>query len=156
MGDRIGVLADLDIGSVVFFKNGVKHGPGWGAGSVAGPVVLAMQVDRHGSSGRILVDVARPIGQEIGRAQKKLSDGEESPGVVNFGKANLVAPPPKEVKKVDTGLYCEILNKTGGATGGVNSGYAQRIAYLNTKQMGYMKHNPQEDAKQMVVNPSGE
>lgn len=87
------------------------------------------------------------------RAQK-LSDGKDSPGVVKFGKANLVAPAPKEVKKVDTGVYCDILNKTGGATGGVNSVYAQRIAFHNATQGGYMKHNPQEDAKQTVVKPS--
>ena len=36
-GDRLGVLVDLDVGSLLFFKNGVQHGPGYPAGSVAGP-----------------------------------------------------------------------------------------------------------------------
>jgi hypothetical protein len=38
-GDRIGVLLDLDNGSLRFFKNGAQHGPGYAAGSVTGPVV---------------------------------------------------------------------------------------------------------------------
>jgi hypothetical protein len=33
-GDRVGVLLDLDEGSLRFFKNGVQHGPGYPAGSV--------------------------------------------------------------------------------------------------------------------------
>jgi hypothetical protein len=44
--DRIGLLLDLDNHSLLFFKNGKKHGPGYGAGSVTGPVVLAMQLYR--------------------------------------------------------------------------------------------------------------
>jgi hypothetical protein len=39
-GDRVGMLLDLDNGSLRFFKNGVAHGPGYAAGSVAGPVVV--------------------------------------------------------------------------------------------------------------------
>jgi hypothetical protein len=38
-GDRVGVLLDLDNGSLCFFKNGVQNGPGYAAGSVTGPVV---------------------------------------------------------------------------------------------------------------------
>jgi hypothetical protein len=67
-GDRVGMLIDLDKGSLQFFKNGVKHGPGWGAGSVTGPVVLAMQMNEIGQSGRLLADVARPI--EVGSSLK--------------------------------------------------------------------------------------
>jgi hypothetical protein len=37
-GDRVGVLLDLDNGSLRFFKNGVQNGPGYPAGSVTGPV----------------------------------------------------------------------------------------------------------------------
>jgi hypothetical protein len=37
-GDRVGVLLDLDNGSLRFFKNGVQHGSGYAAGSVTGPV----------------------------------------------------------------------------------------------------------------------
>jgi hypothetical protein len=40
-GDRVGVLLDLNNGSLLFFKNGVQHGPGYPAGSVTGPVVAA-------------------------------------------------------------------------------------------------------------------
>jgi hypothetical protein len=43
-GDRVGVLLDLDDGSLMFFKNGVKHGPGFPPGSVMGAVVKAMQL----------------------------------------------------------------------------------------------------------------
>jgi hypothetical protein len=38
-GDRVGVLLDLDNGSLRFFKNGIQHGPGYPTGSVTGPVV---------------------------------------------------------------------------------------------------------------------
>ena len=43
-GDRVGVLLDLGDGSLRFFKNGAQHGPGYGAGTVAGPVVAAVQM----------------------------------------------------------------------------------------------------------------
>jgi hypothetical protein len=44
LGDRGGVLLDLNNGSLRFFKNGVQHGPGYPAGSVTGPVVAAVQM----------------------------------------------------------------------------------------------------------------
>ena len=59
-GDRMGVLLDLDDGSLRFFKNGVQHGPGYAAGSVTGPVALAAQMfwadddDGAGSAVRLL------------------------------------------------------------------------------------------------------
>jgi hypothetical protein len=59
-GDRIGLLVDLDNRSLLFFKNGKKHGPGYGAGLVSGPVVLAMQMHRKGSSGRVITGAVRP------------------------------------------------------------------------------------------------
>ena len=43
-GDRMGVLLDLDDGSLRFFRNGVEHGPGYPAGSVTGPVAMAAQM----------------------------------------------------------------------------------------------------------------
>jgi hypothetical protein len=43
-GDCVGVLLDLADGSLSFFKNGMKHGPGYPAGSVTGPVVHAVQM----------------------------------------------------------------------------------------------------------------
>jgi hypothetical protein len=53
-GDRLGVLLDLDEGSLRFFKNGVQHGPGYPAGSVTGPVVCAIQMHEPGTSARLL------------------------------------------------------------------------------------------------------
>jgi hypothetical protein len=53
-GDRVGVLLDLDDGSLSFFKNGVQHGPGYPAGSVTGPVVAAVQLYNAGSEVRYL------------------------------------------------------------------------------------------------------
>ena len=43
-GERMGILLDLDDGSLRFFKNGVEHGPGYPAGSVTGPVAKAVQM----------------------------------------------------------------------------------------------------------------
>jgi hypothetical protein len=59
-GDRVGVLLDLDNGSLRFFKNGVQHGPGYPAGSVTGAVVAAVQMlakDRV----RLLTNAEAPI-----------------------------------------------------------------------------------------------
>jgi hypothetical protein len=53
-GDRVGVLLDLDKGSLHFFKNDVKHGPGYPAGSVTGPVVCAAQLYNPNTSVRLL------------------------------------------------------------------------------------------------------
>ena len=61
-GDRIGLLLDLDNHSLLLFKNGEKHGPGYGAGSVTGPVVLAMQMYMEGQSGRVVAGAVRPSG----------------------------------------------------------------------------------------------
>jgi hypothetical protein len=41
-GDRVGMLLDLNNGSLRFFKNGVQHGSSYAAGSVKGPVVAAV------------------------------------------------------------------------------------------------------------------
>jgi hypothetical protein len=43
-GDRVGVQLNLGGGSLRFFKNGAQHGPGYGAGSVTGTVVAAVQM----------------------------------------------------------------------------------------------------------------
>jgi hypothetical protein len=53
-GDRVGVLLDLDDGSLRFFKNGVQHGPGYAAGSVTGPVLAAVQMYDTGTAVRPL------------------------------------------------------------------------------------------------------
>jgi hypothetical protein len=61
-GDRVGVLLDLDNGSLLFFKNGVQHGPGYPAGSVTGSVVAAVEMGAEGSIFRLHADVAFPAG----------------------------------------------------------------------------------------------
>jgi hypothetical protein len=61
-GDRVGVLLDLDNGSLRFFKNGVQHGPGFPAGSVTGPVVAAVQMGNKDDSVRLLPNTEAPIG----------------------------------------------------------------------------------------------
>jgi hypothetical protein len=62
-GDRVGVaLLDLNNGSLLFFKNGVQHGPGYAAGSVTGPVVAAVEMGAEGSKVRLHADVAFPAG----------------------------------------------------------------------------------------------
>ena len=71
VGDELGVLLDLDAGSVLFFKNGAKHGPGWAAGSVTGPVVLAVQMYYTGSSAEVVADAVRPSGYEESEEQKQ-------------------------------------------------------------------------------------
>jgi hypothetical protein len=61
-GDRVGVLLDLNNGSLLFFKNGVQYGPGYPAGSVTGPVVAAVQMGREGEVLRLHAGVAFPAG----------------------------------------------------------------------------------------------
>jgi hypothetical protein len=69
-GDRVGMLLDLDNGSLRFFKNGVEHGPGYPAGSVTGPVVAAVQMYEQvcqlpvqwWQSVRLLPNAEAPIG----------------------------------------------------------------------------------------------
>jgi hypothetical protein len=60
--DRVGVLLDLDNGSLRFFKNGVEHGPGYPAGSVTGPVVAAVQLIINNRSVRLLPNAEAPAG----------------------------------------------------------------------------------------------
>jgi hypothetical protein len=59
-GDRVGVLLDLDNGSLRFFKNGVQHGHGYPAGSVTGPVVHAVQMVADKDSVRLLPNAEAP------------------------------------------------------------------------------------------------
>ena len=61
-GDRVGVLLDLDNGSLRFFKNGVQYGPGYAAGSVTGPVVAAVQMFCEDTSVRLLPNAEAPAG----------------------------------------------------------------------------------------------
>jgi hypothetical protein len=59
-GDRVGVLLDLDNGSLRFLKNGVQNGPGFPAGSVTGPVVAAVQMHCKNTSVQLLSDAKAP------------------------------------------------------------------------------------------------
>jgi hypothetical protein len=61
-GDRVGVLLNLDNGSLRFFKNGEKHGPGYPAGSVTGPVVHAATLYSKTHSVRLLSNAEAPAG----------------------------------------------------------------------------------------------
>jgi hypothetical protein len=61
-GDRVGMLLDLNNGSLLFFKNGVQNGPGYPAGSVSGPVVAAVELGVPGDAVRLHADVAFPAG----------------------------------------------------------------------------------------------
>jgi hypothetical protein len=61
-GDRVGMLLDLDNGSLRFFKNGVEHGPGFAAGSVTGPVVHAVQLYKEDSSVQLVPNAEVPAG----------------------------------------------------------------------------------------------
>jgi hypothetical protein len=59
-GDRVGVLLDLNDGSLRFFKNGVQHGSGYAAGSVTGPAVAAVQLRYKDNSVRLLPNTNAP------------------------------------------------------------------------------------------------
>jgi hypothetical protein len=61
-GDRVGVLLDLDNGSLRFFKNGVQQGPGYAAGSMTGPVVAAVHTYYKDASVRLLPNANAPAG----------------------------------------------------------------------------------------------
>jgi hypothetical protein len=61
-GDRVGMLLNLDDGSLRFFKNGVEHGPGYSAGSVTGPVVHAVKLFSQNHSVRLLPNAEAPAG----------------------------------------------------------------------------------------------
>jgi hypothetical protein len=61
-GDRVGMLLNLDNGSLRFFKHGVEHGSGYAAGSVTGPVVAAVQMYYKNTSVRLLPNAEAPAG----------------------------------------------------------------------------------------------
>jgi hypothetical protein len=61
-GDDAAGGYNLDNGSLRFFKNGVPHGPGYPAGSVAGPVVAAVHMNYKNDSVRLLPNAEAPAG----------------------------------------------------------------------------------------------
>jgi hypothetical protein len=60
-GDRVGVLLNLDDGSLRFFKNGTQNGPGYAACSVTGPVVAAVQMRYANKEVRMLSNAQQPV-----------------------------------------------------------------------------------------------
>ena len=58
-GDRVGILLDLDVGFIRFFKNGVEQGTGYSLGTVTGPMTLAMFLFEKGQV-RLLPQAAWP------------------------------------------------------------------------------------------------
>ena len=58
-GDRMGILLDLDVGIIRFFKNGVEQGTGYSLGTVTGPMTLAMFLFEKGQV-RLLPHAAWP------------------------------------------------------------------------------------------------
>ena len=59
-GDKLGVLLDMDAGSVLFFKNGVRHGQGYPNGSVEGQVVFVVQFQSSGQCCKLLPAATEP------------------------------------------------------------------------------------------------
>lgn len=49
-GDRVGVRLDLGDGTLQFFKNGIAFGAGFSAGTIAGEVVMAVELVCPGQS----------------------------------------------------------------------------------------------------------
>jgi hypothetical protein len=61
-GDRVGILVDVENKSMRFFRNGVLNGPGYEAGKVTGPLVLAMQSGGEKDSARLILEPEWPKG----------------------------------------------------------------------------------------------
>jgi len=67
VGDRVGVLVDLDGGeggdggSIRFFVNGSEYGSGFKSG-VVGPVVLGVELSVKGQVVTLLPDAQKPAG----------------------------------------------------------------------------------------------
>ena len=53
-GDILGILLDLDNGSILFFKNGEVNGPGFPEGSVTGPVTIGVQMNQVGHGAELI------------------------------------------------------------------------------------------------------
>ena len=53
-GDRVGMLLDVDDGSLAFYKNGEENSPSFTVGSVALPVVAAVHMMHVGHAVRIV------------------------------------------------------------------------------------------------------
>jgi hypothetical protein len=82
-GDRVGVLLDLDGGSLLFFRNGVQHGQGFPAGSVTGPVLHALQIGDLNESGRLVPLAHWPAGHAW---KANVAPSPASPAAVAAGR----------------------------------------------------------------------
>eukprot|EP00931_Biecheleriopsis_adriatica_P100093 TRINITY_DN7511_c0_g1_i1.p1 TRINITY_DN7511_c0_g1~~TRINITY_DN7511_c0_g1_i1.p1 ORF type:complete len:201 (+),score=30.72 TRINITY_DN7511_c0_g1_i1:76-678(+) len=76
VGDRIGVRLDCDNGSLMFFKNGEPWGEGFPAGSVALPVVRAVELVCNGQSVTLVPGVELPYEGGLGAAA---AEGSSAP-----------------------------------------------------------------------------
>jgi hypothetical protein len=69
-GDKVGILLDLGAGSMQFFKNGSKHGPGFPPNSIDSPVVPALLMYSEGDSVKLLSNALHPAEQKKERAKQ--------------------------------------------------------------------------------------
>jgi hypothetical protein len=69
-GDKVGILLDLGAGSMQFFKNGSKHGPGFPSNSIESPVVPALLMYSEGDSVKLLSNALHPAEQKKERAKQ--------------------------------------------------------------------------------------
>ena len=60
-GDRVGVHLDLDTGVVLFYKNGVQHGPGFTG--ISGPLTLGVELVHWKDSVKLLPNAKPPAPQ---------------------------------------------------------------------------------------------
>jgi hypothetical protein len=95
--DRVGMLLDLDNGSLRFFKNGVENGPGYPAGSVTGPVVAAVQMFSEDAGVRLLPDAEAPAGKAGKKEKGKSGEGKK------HGKKNRGQGQPQQKDSQKTG-----------------------------------------------------
>ena len=68
-GDRIGCLLDLCAGSLRFYRNGAPYGLGFPAGSMAGPLVRAVELRSAGDSVNALPEAIPEVcmlGDDVG------------------------------------------------------------------------------------------
>ena len=69
-GDRVGVLLDLDKGSLDFFKNG-ERASGYPAGHVTGPLLCAVAIGRENQAVRLHWSLEEPRGSQQSGEKKE-------------------------------------------------------------------------------------
>jgi hypothetical protein len=81
VGDRLGVSLDLDVGKVMFFKNGAVHGPGYPTG-VTGPLLFAAQLQYKEHWVRLLPDAVLPDINVSPTELRPIVDTPQIPGYI--------------------------------------------------------------------------